>query len=291
MKVLLAGATGAIGTELSRQLTEAGHEVTGLARTAGTRAQLGVNLLDREAVLRAVDGLAFDAVIHQATALRRPPLTPGHMTTTNRLRTEGTSTLLAVARETGAKKFVTASAFYGYGLRDHGPEPLSENEPFGTQTASRLDAVQLALLGNEQQVRAAGGSALRYGLVYGTGSMAVVAAGWNGLLPYIHLVDAAAAAVSALSRAKKGEVYNIANDESATWRELQEAAANAAGRPAPRAVPPWLLRASAPFAGELIAATSIRLSTAKAKRELRWKPRFASYAEGFASHRDLSLPA
>ncbi len=287
MRVLLAGATGVIGTEVRRQLIDAGHEVTGIARTATPRATLGVDLLDRDAVLHAVDGLEFDAVIHQATALRRAPLAARHLTTTNRLRTEGTSTLLAVARETGAAKFVTASAFFGYGFSDHGPQPIDETEAFGQHD----DPVQLALLSNEQQVRAAGGSALRYGFVYGTGSSPVVAAGWNGVLPYVHVVDAASAAVAALTRAKAGQAYNIANDQSATWRELQEASAIAAGEPMPRAVAPWLLRTSAPFAAELIAETSMTLSMAKAKRELRWTPQFATYAEGLASQVDVSSPA
>jgi len=279
MRVLLAGATGAIGTELRRQLIEAGHDVTGLARTATPRATLGVDLLDREATLRAVEGLEFDAVIHQATSLRRTPLVARHMTTTNRLRTEGTSTLLAVARETGAEKFVTASAFFGYGFSDHGAQPIDESEAFGQHD----DPVQRALLSNEQQVRAAGGSALRYGLVYGTGPSPVVAAGWQGVLPYVHVADAASAAVAALSRAKAGAAYNVANDESASWRELQQASAVAAGHALPREVPVWLLRTSAPFTAELIADTSMRLSVAKAKRELRWTPQYATYAEGLAT--------
>ena len=287
MRVLLAGATGVIGGELRRQLIDAGHEVTGLARTATPRAPLGVDLLDRDATLRAVDGLGFDAVVHQATALRRTPLTARHMTTTNRLRTEGTSTLLAVARETGAKKFVTASAFFGYGFSDHGPQRIDESEAFGQHD----DPVQRALLSNEQQVRAAGGTALRYGLVYGTGASPVVAAGWEGVLPYVHLVDAASAAVAALARGKAGQAYNIANDTSVSWRELHEAAAVAAGHPLPRAVPVWMLRASAPFATELIAETSMTLSMAKAKRELRWTPQYATYAEGLATQVDVSAPA
>jgi nucleoside-diphosphate-sugar epimerase len=278
MRVLLAGATGAIGTELRRQLIEADHEVTGLARTAGPRAKLGVDLLDRDAVLRAVDGLEFDAVIHQATALRRPPLTASHMWRTNRLRTEGTSTLLAVARETGAKRVVAASVFYGYGFGDHGDVPLDESEPFGAQT----DAVQLAVLSNEQQVRAAGGIALRYGLLYGTSSP-VVAAGWEGALPLLHTVDAASAAVAALTRGKRGAAYNIADDTPVSWRELQHASAIAEGRSLPREVAPWLLRASAPFTAELIASTSMRLSTARARRELRWKPQYPSFVDGLAA--------
>jgi len=286
MRVLLAGATGAIGTELRRQLIEANHDVTGLARTAGPRATLGVDLLDRDAVLRAVDGLEFDAVIHQATALRRPPLTASHMRTTNRLRTEGTSTLLAVARETGARRFVTASVFLGYGFGDHGDVPLDESEPFGVQT----DAVQLAVLSNEQQVRAAGGIALRYGLLYGTGSP-VVAAGWQGALPLLHTADAASAALAALTRGKRGSAFNIADDTAVSWRELQQAIAVAEGRSLPREVPPWLLRVSAPFTAELIAGTSMRLSTARAKRELRWKPRYPSFVEGLAATVDVGALA
>ena len=287
MRVLLAGSTGVIGTELRRQLIEAGHEVTGIARSQSPRAEIGVDLLDRDAVLRAVDGRGFDAVIHQATALRRPPLMASHMNRTNRLRTEGTSTLLAVARETGAAKFVTASVFFGYGFGDHGDVPLDEREPFGVQT----DSAQLALLSNEQQVRAAGGTALRYGYLYGIGAMPVVAAGYNGVLPMIHTVDAASAAVAALTRGTRGAAYNIADDVAVSWRELQEASAIAAGRPLPRAVAPWLLRASAPFAAEMIAATSMRLSNAKAKRELRWKPQHRSYVEGLAAQMDVASPA
>jgi len=291
MRVLLAGATGAVGTSLRLQLIEAGHEVTGIARTAGPRAELGVDLLDRDAVLAAVDGREFDAVIHQATALRRPPLLASHMLTTNRLRTEGTSTLLAVARETGAKRFVTASVFYGYGFSDHGDQPIDEAEPFAAQTKSSLDAVQLALLSNEQQVRAAGGIALRYGLIYGAGATGVVAAGWHGVLPLLHVSDAASAAIAALTRGKRGQAYNIADNSAASWRELQEASAVANGYPRPRAVPPWLLRASAPFAAELIAGTSMRLSMTKTRRELRWRPQFASYAEGLAATVDVGAPA
>lgn len=258
--------------------------MTGLARSS---ADINTDLLDREAVLRAVDGHEFDAIIHQATALKRPPLIAAHMTTTNRLRTEATSTLLAVARETGAAKFVTASVFYGYGFGDHGDLALDESDSFGAEP----EPVQLAVLSNEQQVRAAGGTALRYGFVYGTGAAPVVVAGWQGVLPVIHVVDAAAAAVSALSHSKRGQAYNIADDSAVSWAELQQASAVAAGSPRPRAVPKWLVQAAAPFAAEMIANTSMRLSTAKARRELRWRPQYPSFAEGLAAQVEVAQPA
>jgi nucleoside-diphosphate-sugar epimerase len=140
-------------------------------------------------------------------------------------------------------------------------------------------------------VRAFGGIALRYGLIYGTGATPIFAADWNGLLPLLHLTDAASAAVAALTRGKRGAAYNIADDVATSWAELQQASAIAAGRPMPRAVPAWVLRASAPFAAELIASTSMRLSTANAKRELGWRPQYRSFAEGLRESIEVSTPA
>ena len=284
MHVLLAGSTGAIGPRLVRRLRDAGHQVTGLARNS---APIRANLLDREAVLRAVDGLEFDAVIHQATAMSLGPTTHAQMARTNHLRSEGTSTLLAVARATGATKFVTASVFLGYGFIDHGATPLTEDDAFGFRTGSASDEVHAALLSNEQQVLAFGGTVLRYGLFYGDhGGAVATASDFNGELPLIHLEDAAAAAVLAL-KPRKSAVYNIADDRPVSWREFQEARAIAEGRRFPVALPSWALRAAAPFGAELLTRTSMRLSTAKARRELRWKPQYPSFAEGLAANMEI----
>ncbi len=288
MKVLLAGATGVIGSHLVPQLLEAGHVVTGLCRhperlaDSGVEA-IGVDLLDRAAVLEAVSARAFDAVIHQATDLHTAPTMYSSMQTTNRLRSEGTSTLIAAARATGATRFVTASVFYGYGygFADFGADEVAETELFARPASDHLDAVQLALASNEQQVRAFGGVSLRYGLFYADGTISPVAsADWSGLLPLVHPADAASAAVRALERGKPGQVYNIADESSVSWRELQQATAIAAGHGMPLLVPSWVLRASAPFAAGLLTRTSMRLDTTKARRELGWAPHYASYADG-----------
>lgn len=281
MRVLLAGATGDIGRRLVPRLYAAGHEVVGLSRSVVNGIR--VDLLDRDAVLDAVDGQQFDAVIHQATALGSGPATHSQMTRTNRLRSEGTSTLLAVARETGAQKFVTASVFYGYGFIDHGQRPLTEDDGFAQKSGGANDEVLRALLSNEQQVRAFGGVSLRYGLFYGGASAPVIASDFAGLLPLIHPEDAAAATVRALERGRSGAAYNIADERPVTWRELQEAAAIASGRRFPVALPSWALRAAAPFGAELLTRTSMRLSTAKARRELGWRPEYPTFAQGLAA--------
>ena len=278
VRVLLAGSTGAIGRYLVPQLRAAGHEVVGLSRAP--EADVNVDLLDRQAVLDRLDGEHFDAVIHQATALATPPAVHAQMTRTNRLRTEGTSTLLAVARRSGAKRFVTASAFYGYGFLDHGETPLTEDEPFGLRDGSANDEVLRCLLANEQQASAFGGVSLRYGLFYGNGAAPMVDSSFEGLLPVVHLEDAAAAAVRALTRGKRGAAYNIADEQPVSWRELQAAQAVADGRRPPLALPSWALRASAPFAAELLTRTSMRLSMVRTRRDMGWRPQYPSFAEG-----------
>ncbi len=74
MRVLLAGASGAVGRYLVPQLIEAKHEVIGITRTPGSLASTGAreivaDLLDREALLSALAGTRADAVIHHGTAL------------------------------------------------------------------------------------------------------------------------------------------------------------------------------------------------------------------------------
>ncbi|MEU0399476.1 NAD-dependent epimerase/dehydratase family protein [Streptomyces sp. NPDC006197] len=65
MRVLVAGATGAVGRQLVPRPEAAGHEVVGISR----RGPRPVDALDAEAVRRAVAGIAPDAVVHRLTDL------------------------------------------------------------------------------------------------------------------------------------------------------------------------------------------------------------------------------
>ncbi len=71
MRVFVAGASGAIGTRLVRQLVNRGHEVTGTARSPRSAERvraLGaeavtLDLLDSHAVHRAVLDAEADAIV------------------------------------------------------------------------------------------------------------------------------------------------------------------------------------------------------------------------------------
>ncbi|TMC46400.1 MAG: NAD(P)-dependent oxidoreductase, partial [Chloroflexi bacterium] len=142
MRILLAGASGVIGTPLVMRLHAAGHDVLALHRAPEGAARMRamgatpirVDVLDRRALLQALDGVAVDAVISELTALKKPPITHGRMKVTDRLRTEGTANLLAAARATGAHRFLTQSMIFGYGYGDsgeRGDQFLTERDPFG----------------------------------------------------------------------------------------------------------------------------------------------------------------
>ncbi len=283
MRVLLAGGSGAIGRAMIPQLLAAGHEVTATTRTPGSLEgsgadELVADLRDRAGFLAVVADRRFDAVVHEATALRRPPLRHHDLRATDRLRHEGTSTLIAAARRTGATRFVAASSALGYGLRDHGMTPLDESAPFGEAGETPTAESMTALLSLEQQTRAADGISVRYGIVHGPHSgVAPVPRDWLGLLPWVHVDDAARAAVLALDRGTPGSAYNVVDDAPASWREVMEHRAVQRGTRRPLVLREGMWRTVAPYLAEVVTATAMRVSNESARSELGWIPAVPSY--------------
>ncbi len=302
MRALLAGASGAIGLPLIRHLQASGHEVVAIHRSPHSRDRLlaagvtpiQVDVLDRAALLAALDGHRCEAVITQLTALKKAPAMHKDMAATNRLRMDGTANLLDVAERVGAGRFVSQSMVFGYGYGDFGGRVLTEADRFAPPGHGRFEEHLAAMRSNEQQVLGAPhieGIALRYGLFYGPGAasealidgvrrrrLPVVRHG--GVLPWVHVDDAATATVAALERGTSGSAYNVADDEPVSFSELITAMAAALDAPRPHVVPSWLLTA-APYA-KAIMTGGLRVGTAKAHAELGWAPQVPSYRDGVA---------
>lgn len=295
MRVLLAGASGVLGRRIVRELTRAGHQVAGLGRGAGN--VLRADLLDREAVLRAVDGRGFDAVVHAATALQGRSMTRHRdLAPTDLLRTEGTANLLAAARETGARRFVAESMMFGYGYGDHGVAKLTEAAAaFGPRgTDPSLERHVGALRTKEELTFGTDGIegvSLRFGLFYGAGATDTtvlpmlrrrtlpVVPDDGRALAWVDVTDAARAVLLALTvPGAAGQAYNIADDTPLGFGAHVRAAAGAFGTPAPTTVPLWLLR-PAPLA-HAIMSTNLRLANGKARRALGWTPTHAASTDG-----------
>jgi len=300
MRVLLAGASGAVGTPLTRQLIAAGHEVVGITRSQANAERLSAagaeaviaDVMNRESLLTAVRGVRADAVMHELTDLGTPKVRDA-LTGTNNLRTIGTEHLLAAAREVGAHRFVTQSIIFGYGYRDHGPKLITEDDPFGEPAPGTLGSAVAAIRSAEEQVFAADeieGVAMRYGAFYGQDAfirMIVnlvrkrrlpVPSSGGGYANFIYLDDAAAATVAALEKGRPGQAYNIVDDEPVRWADFLDTVAAEFGARRPRRLPTWVFRAI-PYLYAIM-TTSMRVSNAKARRELGWAPAVPTYRDG-----------
>ena len=316
MRIFVAGATGALGRALVPQLVARGHEVVGMTRSAskqdlvrslGARAVVA-DALDPDAVAEAVASAEPEVVVHELTALsgkmgireaRHPDRSP-MAEVTKRLRMEATDHLLAAGRAVGARRFV-AQSFGAFRFARTGGLVQTEADPLDPDPRRALQPGLEAILYLERAVTTIDwgeGLALRYGGFYGPGTalslapdaamtaavrkrrLPIVGDG-GGVFSYVHIEDAAAATAIAVERGRPG-VYNVVDDEPAPAREWLPVLASALEAKPPRRIPRWLGRL---LAGEVATAmmTEARgASNAKAKRELGWQPRYASWRLGFA---------
>jgi nucleoside-diphosphate-sugar epimerase len=310
MKVFVAGATGALGTQLVPQLVERGHEVVGTTRSPvkaalieeqGARAAI-VDGLDPEAVAQAVAAAEPDVIVHQMTALAGSLDLRNFdraFAETNRLRTEGTDHLLSAGRAVGVKRFV-AQSFAGWPFARVGGPVKTEEAPLDPTPPNRIRETMGAIKYLEGAVGGADwteGIVLRYGGFYGPGTSLAPPDGeqlemirkrrfplvgnGGGVWSLVHVADAASATVAAVEHGERG-VYNVVDDEPAPVAEFVPYLANVIGAKPPLRVPKWLARLLSGKAG-VVMMTEIRgAANAKAKRELGWQLRYPSWRQGFA---------
>jgi nucleoside-diphosphate-sugar epimerase len=309
MRVLVAGAAGAIGRRLVPQLVAAGHDVAATTRSYAKAEELRrlgaepvvVDGLDVPAVNEAVRDAAPDAIVHQMTALAgKTDLRrfDRWFARTNELRTTGTDILLAAARDAGVGRLV-AQSYTGWTNPATGGPVKTELDPLDPQPLPAQRESLAAIRHVEQAVPAAGGLVLRYGNFYGPGAsdelvelvrkrrLPVIGDG-AGIWSWIHLDDAAAATVVALERGDPG-VYNVTDDEPAPVSEWLPHLAQAVGAKPPLHVPKWLGRAMAGSVASRWMTEARGSSNEKAKRELAWQPAWPSWREGFRE--GLARPA
>jgi nucleoside-diphosphate-sugar epimerase len=311
MKIFLAGASGALGRQLVPALRAAGHDVAGTTRSAAKAAELKasgaepvvLDALDADAVLHAVTAARPDVVMHQLTAIAEPDFKnlDASFAATNRLRTEGLDHLLAAAREAGARRFI-AQSFTGWPNERTGTAPKTEEDPLDPNPAKNTEQSLAAIRHLESTVSGADGIegvVLRYGAFYGPGTdlgaggsmlemvrkrRLPLVGGGAGVFSLIYIADAAGATVAAVGRGAPG-VYNIVDDEPASFATWLPYLADAIGAKPPRRLPAWLVK---PMLGEFginVMTATRGSSNAKAKRELGWTPSYPSWRDGFSEMR------
>lgn len=303
MRVLVIGATGAIGKPLVGQLHERGYDVIGTSRSTdkfdelrGLGAQpIVLDALDAQAMRRALVEARPDAVIYQATALSELSdfkHFDRSFAQTNRLRKEGTANLVAAARELGIRRIVAQSFCGNMRYQRSGGPVKSEDDPIDPHPPKGTHESFAAMAYLEEAVTGAGGIALRYGGFYGKPGDALVAVLRAGKFPvvgdgagvwsFVHVEDAASATIAALDH-DGAAIYNIVDDEPAPCSIWLPEVAKILGAKPPPHYPAFLARLLAGETVVVMETESRGASNAKAKRELGWTLKYPSWRQGFAA--------
>jgi nucleoside-diphosphate-sugar epimerase len=266
----------------------------GRLREAGA-APVVVDGLDRAAVIAAVRAAEPEVIIHQMTALaemRSLRNLDQVFAVTNELRIRGTDNLLAAAAEAGSRR-VIAQSYTGWPNERSGGPVKTEDDPLDSRVPASAARSLKAIKHVEEAVPRAvpEGIVLRYGSFYGPGASEIlldtvrkrqlpVIGGGTGIWSFIEITDAAAATVAAVDRGAPG-LYNVVDSDPAPVADWLPYLARVAGARPPLRVPAWLGRL---LAGEFVVTqmtTARGSSNEKARKDLGWEPRYASWREGF----------
>ncbi|HWT49756.1 MAG TPA: NAD-dependent epimerase/dehydratase family protein [Mycobacterium sp.] len=305
-KKLVIGASGFLGSHVTRQLVAAGDDVRVMVRR--TSSTKGIDDLDVErcygdvfddAALRAAMA-GCDVVYYCVVDARMWLRDPAPLFRTN---VEGLRHVLDAALDADLKKFVYTSTTGTLAIS--GTKPVTEDDPHNWNQGGAYIEARVAgenLLMSYAHDKGLPAVAMCISTTYGPGDWAptphgsLLALVATGRFPFyfgysaevVGIEDAARAMLLAAERGRNGERY-IISDRYMSIRELHEIAATAVGRRPPRiGIPMRVLRVGArvndvlarllsrdlPFAyvGMRMAELMSPVDHSKAQRELGWTP-------------------
>lgn len=310
MKTLVTGASGFVGSAVTRQLLDAGHDVRVLIRPQSNRRNIdGLaaevvtgDLTDRSSLERAVVGC--ETLFHVAADYRMWVPDPDRTYKTN---VAGTRDLMQVAAHAGVKKIVYTSSVATLGLAGDGgaaneDTPVTLADMVGHYKRSKFLAEQEVQWLNENEglpvviVNPSTPIGPRDIRPTPTGRMIVDAV--NGRMPayvdtglnLVHVDDVAMGHLLALERGKLGQRY-ILGSRNMTLKEILTVIADMVGRRPPKFRLPhnvilpvayvsqaWtrLTRGAEPritVDGVRLSKKTMFFSNDKARRELDFNPR------------------
>ncbi|MDX1643120.1 MAG: GDP-mannose 4,6-dehydratase [Thermoanaerobaculia bacterium] len=237
MRFLVTGATGFVGARLVRHLAEAGHEVAGTyignPPSEPCYLALEADLLDRRALVEAVERAAPDAVIHLA-GLSHVGSSWDRIGDYFRVNVEGTRLVLSAA---AGCRFVLASSAEIYGLVPDKDQPIAEStryDPRNPYAMSKAAAELLALDEGAVVARSFNligpGQAEQFALPSFARQLAEVESGerepvlevgnLEARRDFLHVDDAMEAYRLMATEGEPGEAYNLGLGEARSIREM-----------------------------------------------------------------------
>lgn len=223
-KIFVTGATGLIGTKLTKRLIEEGYEVAGLTTSekgkekldnAGVKAYIG-NILEYDTIEKSIGDFKPDIIMNEITDLKQVD-----MSANTKVRIEGTKNLVEAAIKHDIPHIQSQSIAFVYEAGDTlATEETSLDYDASGDRKITVDGVEGL---EKESARLNKHVILRYGLLYGPGT-------WygkdgmiynqfingevtmtDGVQSFIHIDDAVETAIQALNF--ESGVYNVADDE------------------------------------------------------------------------------
>lgn len=308
MKAFVTGATGFVGSHVARVLAEQGADLRLLVRAGSdTRNIEGLNaerivgdLRDPASIERAMAGC--DTVFHVAADYRLWVRDPEQMYRSN---VEGTQTILNAARKNRVRRVVHTSSVATMGFTSNGQladeaSPVKLESMIGPYKRSKFMAEQLALEAGkgglevivvnpttpvgEQDIRPTPTGRIVVDFLKKK-FPAYVDTGLN----LVDVRECARGHLIALEKGRSGERY-ILGGENLTLKQILDKLAAITGLPSPKVKVPYVMALATGVVDEIITGHLLRrepratidavrmgrkrmfVSSAKAERELGWKP-------------------
>jgi nucleoside-diphosphate-sugar epimerase len=284
MRVLIVGC-GYVGLPLGKELARLGHEVFGLRRSALAEAELqAAGITPLHADITRPETLVklphdFDWVVNCTAS------GGGGADDYRKIYLEGNRNLVAWLAKPPLKKFIYTSSTSVYGQNDGSiVTEKSPVEPEAPTSKVLVETETFLLAGAERRFPAV---ILRVAGIYGPGrghwfkqflrGEARIEGDGARWLNMIHRDDLIGIIMSALRKARPGEIFNAADNEPVSQKLFFEWLAAELQRPMPVAVPAdakaWRRRG----------VTNKRVSNAKLRAELNYKLQFPDFRAGYAA--------
>jgi nucleoside-diphosphate-sugar epimerase len=295
MRVLVTGATGFVGGGIVRALLAEGHEVHGLVRDVSAAARLerdGVVLhagdMREPASYVPVVG-QVDSVVQAAQLSTSGRVTRGRAAQVFAAEHTMTTALANACLDQGRRLLYTGGCF-DWG--DHGEEWITEETALSPSPMGEGHAREAGLLQRMHAERGLDVVRLNPGFVYGPGGLlrsAFVDQARKGRLRCIgtgsnwwscvHVDDLGRAYAAALTAARPGSYYAVADSDPIRLRDLTDVVTDAMKLSRVGSGPAWLvgLFTGRPLVASLV--TSFRVDATRIREDLGWQPGHPSFRE------------